>query len=81
MKKGQGLGGFMAVLSSTFKTTMEKVHDDSDSDSTVTIASDEIIKDEVDISDHPKHTQVEMKSMSLRFIVVLHLLLASNSNF
>ena len=62
IKKNPGLGGFMAVLSSTFKTTMEKVQDDSDSDSTITIGSDEWTKEEfLDTSDLPKHTQLMTK--------------------
>ena len=49
----------MAVLSQTFKTTVEKVPEDiSDSDSTITVgpAELELIKEKtIDISDHPKH--------------------------
>ena len=52
----------MAVLSNTFKTTVEKVQDDSDSDSTITLGSEDWVHDEMmDISDHPKHTQLMTK--------------------
>ena len=65
MRKQQGLGGFMAVLSNTFKTTVEKVpEDNSDSDSSVTVgpAELELIREKtIDISDHPKHIQLMTK--------------------
>ena len=55
----------MAVLSNTFKTTVEKVPEDlSDSDSSVTVgpAELELIKEKsLDISDHPKHIQLMTK--------------------
>ena len=64
MRKQQGLGGFMAVLSNTFKTTVEKVpEDNSDSDSSVTVgpAELELIREKtIDISDHPKNSHVMM---------------------
>ena len=62
MKKGPGLGGFMAVLSNTFKTTVEKVQEESDSEDDITISSDEWRKDEwPSTTDHPKHTQLMTK--------------------
>ena len=65
MRKQQGLGGFMAVLSHTFKTTVEKVpEDNSDSDSSVTVgpAELELIKEKtIDISEQPKHIQLMTK--------------------
>ena len=65
IKKQPGLGGFMAVLSNTFKTTVEKVpEDNSDSDSSLTVgpAELELIKEKsLDISDHPKHIQLMTK--------------------
>ena len=68
--KKPGLGGFMAVLSSTFKTTVEKVQDDSDSDSTATVGSEQWPRDEMgDITDHPKHTQL----MTRMFILLSHM--------
>ena len=70
IKRGPGLGGFMAVLSSTFKTTVEKVQDDSDSDSTATFGSEQWPRDEMgDIADHPKHTQL----MTRMFILLSHM--------
>ena len=55
----------MAVLSNTFKTTVEKVpEDNSDSDSSITVgpAELELIKEKsLDISDHPKHIQLMTK--------------------
>lgn len=70
MKKGPGLGGFMAVLSNTFKTTVEKVQEDSDSEDTLTISSDELKNEDwLDTSDLPKHTQL----MTKLFILVPHL--------
>ena len=65
IKKQPGLGGFMAVLSNTFKTTVEKVpEDNSDSDCSITVgpAELELIKEKsLDISDHPKHIQLMTK--------------------
>lgn len=60
IKKAPGLGGFMAVLSNTFKTTVEKVQEDmSDSTEEDDQDYDELIREKTfAISELPSHVQL-----------------------